>query len=238
MSQLAIITDLNRCTGCLACTVHCKLANGVPVGNYWIRAMRVGPTVKPGASGNYPDVDMYFLPMQCQHCSNPECVTMCPTGATYKLENGIVRIDRDVCIGCQACVAACPYGVRYLNADTNTVEKCTLCEDRVADGEMPACVAQCGARARFFGDLDEGIDSFVGPFRPEAPGTYEEQQAVRVALRDCVQPFEDGDVHRLPDAGNGPQHLYILRQSYGDRRDRPWLGEESAVSFPITVANE
>ena len=75
MTQRAIITDLNRCTGCLACTVACKAANKVPVGNFWIRAMRVGPTPKE-EGGQYPDVDMYFLPMQCQHCANPECTTV------------------------------------------------------------------------------------------------------------------------------------------------------------------
>ena len=84
-------------------------------------------------------------------------------------------------------------------------------------------MAQCGGRARFFGDLDEGIDSFEGPWRPEAAGTYEEQQTVRRKIRDAVEPFEDTDLHQLPDAGNGPQLYYILRHGYGDRRDREWL---------------
>ena len=222
MSQYAIITDLNRCTGCLACTVHCKAANGVPVGNYWIRSMRVGPTPKyEGAQ--FPDVDMYFLPMQCQHCATPECTTVCPTGASVKLDNGTVQIDKESCIGCQACVSACPYGVRYLNEELNVVEKCTLCEQLVDKGELPACVAQCGGRARFFGDLDEGIDSFEGPWRPEEAGAYEKQQAVRIGIRDAVEAFEDTDLHQLPDSGNGPQLYYILRHGYGDRRDREWL---------------
>jgi Fe-S-cluster-containing dehydrogenase component len=225
MSQYAVITDLNRCTGCLACTAHCKAANGVPVGNFWIRAMRVGPTPKADGSGQYPDVDMYFLPMQCQHCENPECVNVCPTGASVKTDNGTVQIDADACIGCQACVSACPYGVRYLNEELNVVEKCTLCKELVDEGELPACVAQCGARARFFGDLDEGIDSFEGPWRPQVAGTYDEQHAVRQKIRDAVEPFEDGDLHRMTDEGNGPSHYYILRQSYGegDRRNREWL---------------
>ena len=223
MSQYAIITDLNRCTGCLACTVACKAQNGVPVGNFWIRTMRVGPTVKEDGSGQFPDVDMYFLPMQCQHCSSPECTTVCPTGASTKTADGTVQIDKELCIGCGACISACPYGVRYLNAELNVVEKCTLCSQLTEQGELPACVAQCGARARFFGDLDEGIDSFEGPWRPEQAGTYEEQQAVRVKIRDAVEEFQDDDLHQLPDSGNTPEMYYILRHHYGDRRDREWV---------------
>ena len=81
MTQKAIITDLNRCTGCLSCTVACKLINDVPVGNFWVRTLRVGPVPKAGGTGDFPDVDMYYLPVQCQHCANPECVEVCPTGA-------------------------------------------------------------------------------------------------------------------------------------------------------------
>ena len=225
MTQRAIITDLNRCTGCLACTVACKAANKVPVGNFWIRAMRVGPTTKE-EGGQYPDVDMYFLPMQCQHCANPDCVSVCPTGASVKKDDGTIQIDAEQCIGCGACLSACPYGVRYINSETNVAEKCMMCPDLVDEGELPACVSQCGARARFFGDLDEGIDSFEGPWRPEAAGTYEEQHAVRVKIRDAVQEFQDDDLHQLPDTGNGPSNYYILRHHYGDRRDRNWYGAD------------
>lgn len=224
MSQYAIITDLNRCTGCLSCTVACKLNNDVPVGNFWIRTMRVGPVPKADGSGDFPDVDMYYLPMQCQHCATPECVTVCPTGASQKMEDGTVQIDKEVCIGCEACIPACPYGVRYLNAELNVVEKCTMCSQLIADGSLPACVETCGGRARFFGDLDEGIDSFKGPWRPEEAGTYEEQQKVRVLIRDAVEPFEDDDMYHFPDVGNDPQNIYILRHHYGDRRDREWQG--------------
>ena len=101
MSNYAIITDLNRCTGCLACTVACKAINGVDVGNFWIKTLRVGPHPIEGGSGTFPDVEMYFLPVQCQHCENPECVTVCPTGASHKLEDGTVQIDKSKCIGCQ-----------------------------------------------------------------------------------------------------------------------------------------
>ena len=74
MTQYSIVTDLDRCVGCLACSVSCKVVNGVPTGNFWNKTLRIGPHPKEGGSGQYPDVEMYFLNVQCQHCENPECV--------------------------------------------------------------------------------------------------------------------------------------------------------------------
>ncbi|HIY82722.1 MAG TPA: 4Fe-4S dicluster domain-containing protein, partial [Candidatus Rubneribacter avistercoris] len=127
MAQYAIVTDLNRCTGCLACAVACKAANGVPVGSYWNKVLRIGPNPKYEGAVN-PDVELYFLPVGCQHCEEPECVRVCPTGASHKLADGTVQIDKSKCIGCQFCAMACPYNVRYLNEEEGVVEKCTLCE--------------------------------------------------------------------------------------------------------------
>ncbi|MEE0477843.1 MAG: 4Fe-4S dicluster domain-containing protein, partial [Adlercreutzia sp.] len=111
MATNAIVTDLNRCVGCLACMVACKAVNNVPIGSYWNKVLRIGPSLKPGATSAH-DVEMYYLPVQCQHCENPECVKVCPTGASHKLEDGTVQIDKSKCIGCQFCAMACPYGVR------------------------------------------------------------------------------------------------------------------------------
>ena len=141
MTQYAIITDLNRCVGCLACTVACKAVNNVPVGAFWIKTLRVGPNPIEGGSGDWPDVEMYFLPIQCQHCADPECVKVCPTGASHKAADGTVQIDKSKCIGCQFCAMSCPYNVRYLNEEERVVEKCTLCEQKIAQGELPQCVA-------------------------------------------------------------------------------------------------
>ncbi len=116
MANKAIVTDLNRCVGCLACMVACKAVNNVPIGSYWNKVLRIGPSLKAGATSAH-DVEMYYLPVQCQHCENPECVKVCPTGASHKLEDGTVQIDKSKCIGCQFCAMACPYGVRYLNEE-------------------------------------------------------------------------------------------------------------------------
>ena len=213
MSHNVIVTDLNRCMGCLACVVACKAQNDVPLGKYPQNVLRVGPTPKyEGAIP--PDVQMYFLPVGCQHCANPQCVEVCPTGASFIREDGIVQINAETCIGCQICLDACPYGVRYLNEDLFVAEKCNLCSDRVDNGELPACVEQCGARARFFGDIDRGIENLEGPGDYVAIGEdkgYENCRASHVTLGAYVEPFEAGDVYKMNDSGNAPMFQYILR---------------------------
>ena len=219
MTQYAIITDLNRCVGCLACTVACKAVNNVPVGAFWIKTLRVGPNPIEGGSGDWPDVEMYFLPIQCQHCADPECVKVCPTGASHKAADGTVQIDKSKCIGCQFCAMSCPYNVRYLNEEERVVEKCTLCEQKIAQGELPQCVAQCGSRARFFGDLEQGVDGVEAPAPPQALSCdYAEMQQTRVTLKEYVEPYTEDEIHRLPDVGNGPELMYLLRS------DRKWRG--------------
>ena len=218
MTQYAIVTDLNRCVGCLACMVACKAVNNVPVGSYWNKVLRIGPSLKEGGT-TWHDVEMYYLPVQCQHCDDPECVRVCPTGASHKLEDGTVQIDKSKCIGCQFCAMACPYSVRYLNEEERVVEKCTLCEQKIAQGELPQCVAQCGSRARFFGDLEQGVDGFEAPAPPQALSCdYAEMQQTRVTLKEYVEPYTEDEIHRLPDVGNGPELMYLLRS------DRKWRG--------------
>ena len=222
MTQYAIATDLNRCVDCLACPAACKSANEVPIGNFWNKTLRIGPDPTKGGGGQFPDVELYFLTVQCQHCANPACVEVCPTGASHKLEDGTVQIDKSKCIGCQFCAMACPYGVRYLNEEEGVVEKCTLCEQKIAQGELPQCVAQCGGRARFFGDLEQGIESFEAPaVGYSADRSYDGLYAGnRVTLGELVKDFDAGtDVHHLPNVGNDPCFAFILR-------NRDWKGDE------------
>ena len=226
MTQYAIVTDLNKCVGCLACSVACKVVNSVPIGSFWNKVLRIGPNPRfEGANGT--DTEMYFLPIQCQHCENPACVAVCPTSASHKLEDGTVQIDKSKCIGCQFCVMACPYGVRYLNEDERVVEKCTLCEQKTSQGLLPQCVAQCCGRARWFGDLDKGFDSFEAPGTNANDRSYDTLSQTRLKLGDVrgaetvnvIEDFTDADVHHLPNVGNGPSFAYILR-------GRTWQGED------------
>lgn len=175
MTKLAIGINLHRCIGCNTCAVACKMQNNVPDGMLWNRVLTEGCERFDSAEGTYPNLSRTYLPLACQHCENPACERVCPTGATYKDDKGRVEIDYDKCIGCRMCLAACPYtGVRSFNweepayyadfalgdADAakhekHTVEKCIFCTQRVARGEQPACVADCIGRARHFGDLDD-----------------------------------------------------------------------------------
>ncbi|MBE0532218.1 MAG: 4Fe-4S dicluster domain-containing protein [Rhodospirillales bacterium] len=147
--QYAMVIDTRRCIGCHACSVACKAEFDVPLGETrsWVEYVE---------KGEYPNVSRHFLPRLCNHCSNPQCVNVCPTGATYKrAEDGIVVVDADVCIGCKYCIQACPYDVRYLHPDRGTVDKCDFCLHRVSQGLVPSCVNTCQGRARIFGDMND-----------------------------------------------------------------------------------
>ena len=225
MSQYAIVTDLNRCVGCLACSVACKAVNDVDAGNFWNKTLRIGPNKKTD-SYDAIDMDMYYLTVQCQHCKDPECVKVCPTEASHIAADGTVQIDKSKCIGCQFCAMSCPYGVRYLNTEERVVEKCTLCEQRIAQGELPACVAQCGGRARFFGDLDKGIETFEAPaivYDVDRSADVVSYDAMftggRITLGEAAKEYSESDLYQLPNAGNDPAYYYILR-------DRTWQDGE------------
>lgn len=147
--QYAMVIDARRCIGCHSCTVACKVENDVPTG---VNRSWVEYTEK----GIFPDVNRSFLPRLCNHCSVPQCVSVCPTGATYKRpEDGIVVIDSGVCIGCKYCILACPYDARFLNPHTHFADKCDFCIHRVSQGVQPACVETCIGGARLFGDISD-----------------------------------------------------------------------------------
>ena len=174
MTKLAIAIDLHRCIGCNTCSIACKMQNNVPDGMLWNRVITEGCDAIDGAVGEYPNLTRTYVPLACQHCENPACLKVCPTGATYKDEQGRVEIDYDRCIGCRMCMGACPYNARVFNwedprrdGDFNwgdarvpvrtrgVMEKCTLCKERTDAGEEPMCVVCCPTHARMFGDLDD-----------------------------------------------------------------------------------
>jgi len=141
--------DTRRCIGCHSCTVACRTWNELPIDLIY------NPVVTDGPAGRYPHVHMNYMPLICMHCAEPACVGACPTGASQQDEDGIVWIESEKCIGCKACIQACPYNARHMNNIERVVAKCNFCKDRVREGKEPHCVKTCHQRARIFGDLDD-----------------------------------------------------------------------------------
>jgi Fe-S-cluster-containing dehydrogenase component len=168
--RYGMVIDLKRCVGCNSCTLACRMEHGTPPGVLYNK-------VKKYEVGKYPSAKLRFLPTPCMHCSEPACVKVCPTGASYKNENGLVLIEEKKCMGCRYCVVACPYDSRRFlseiinyyggksptpfekkkrqNFSQGTVVKCNFCVHRLEQGKLPACVEICTAQARYFGDLDD-----------------------------------------------------------------------------------
>ncbi len=186
-----MVIDARRCYGVQACTVACKAEYKVPLGENrsWVEEIE---------KGNFPNVSRSFLPRLCNHCDNPPCVSVCPTGATWKRdEDGIVVVDPNVCIGCKYCLQACPYDMRFINQDTGSADKCDFCIHRVSQGLEPACVEACPSRARIFGDLND-TESEVYKLIAENPVT---------TLR--------------PEKGTEPNVYYIGADHTDERDPRP-----------------
>lgn len=146
--RYAMLIDLRRCIGCNTCAVACKSDNKVHIGVWksWVKQIQ---------KGEYPNVRKSFLPLLCNNCEQPICVTVCPVNANRIEENGIVSTDPHRCVGCRYCMAACPYEVRYVHPFKKIVEKCNWCLHRVRVGLKPACVEACPTGARIFGDIND-----------------------------------------------------------------------------------
>ncbi len=208
--KLGLVIDLDTCVGCHACATSCKewnaggiaapLTDERPYGKdpqgVWfnrVHSYEIDATGDqgPGTGEAQPAMTLHF-PRSCLHCETPACVTVCPTGASYKrAEDGIVLVDEDKCIGCKLCSWACPYGAREYSAVEGVMKKCTLCVDRIYNDKLdeidrqPACVQACPTRARHFGDL----------------GDPQSQVSKLVAER--------GGVALMPELGYAPTNRYL-----------------------------
>lgn len=170
-TKLGLVIDLDICVGCHACTVACKEWNtgayGAPLSDQnpygadpsgtWLNRIH-SYEVRPDGQAT----QIVHFPRSCLHCEDAPCVTVCPTGASYKRsEDGIVLVDEDKCMGCGLCAWSCPYGARELDMAEGVMKKCTLCVDRIynenlpEEDRQPACVRTCPANARHFGDLGD-----------------------------------------------------------------------------------
>ncbi len=162
--------DVNRCIGCGRCADACKTENDVPREPFYFRTWverylitteeEVVVTSPNGGIDGFPStvsekgiLRTFFVPKLCNHCGNPPCVQVCPVGATFITQDGVVLVDKEYCIGCRYCIQACPYGARFLHPTSRTAEKCTFCYHRVVKGKVPACVEVCPTGARIFGEV-------------------------------------------------------------------------------------
>ena len=176
----ALVIDLDICVGCHACSVACKGGSAaVPLADDVWPNQVFGYETDAGDGGR-----TVYVPRMCQHCAQPACVTVCPTGASFqRAADGVVLVDASRCIGCRLCAWACPYGAREYDAAAGVVRKCTLCAGR--RDALPACVATCPSGARHFGDLGD-------------PGS-----AVSALVR------QRGGFALLAEAGYGPAVRYL-----------------------------
>ena len=170
-TKLGLVIDLDICVGCHACAVNCKewntgghsapLTDTDPYGSdptgVWFNRIHTFEVVDDEG-----DSRTVHFPKSCLHCEDAPCVTVCPTGASYKREeDGIVLVNAEACIGCKLCSWACPYGAREYDEDAGVMKKCTLCVDKIYNenlpesSRVPACVSTCPAGARHFGDLGD-----------------------------------------------------------------------------------
>jgi Fe-S-cluster-containing dehydrogenase component len=140
-----LLVEASRCIGCFGCEAACKMEHDLPGEPRTIRVIQVGPV------GEGEELVMSFQPTTCCHCDRPACVAACPAGAMQKREDGIVFSDPSLCIGCQTCAVACPFGVPQLNPATGKIAKCDGCRDRVDLGLSPVCVLKCPAETLIFG---------------------------------------------------------------------------------------
>ena len=163
--------DVNKCIGCGRCVVACKLENDVPhephYFNTWVERYviqtdgEVAVDSPNGGGEGFPSTvgeggtrKSFFVPKLCNHCANPPCVQVCPVGATFTTEDGVVLIDDEYCIGCRYCIQACPYGARWFHPEKHVAAKCTFCYHRISQGLVPACVEVCPTGARIFGEVE------------------------------------------------------------------------------------
>ena len=146
MPSYAMSIDLTTCVACDACVLACKMENKVPDGyaRDWTEEI---------LTEDRNGLNLELFSNRCQHCEDAPCVSVCPTQASY-IKDGIVMVNKDLCVGCRQCISGCPYGARYLHPGSY-VDKCTFCEHRTGTDRKPACVEVCPTSSLVFGDLND-----------------------------------------------------------------------------------
>ena len=190
------LLDQDRCIGCHACTTACKSENEVPLGvtRTYVKSVEVG---------TFPQVRRAFQVTRCNQCADAPCVSACPTQAMYRRDDGIVDFDKQICIGCKACIAACPYDAIFINPEDNSAEKCNLCAHRLEVGLEPACVTVCPTQAILVGDLNDPDSAVAEIINTEPVTVRRPEKGTRpgVFYKGAHQATLDPLAARRPDGG-------------------------------------
>ena len=177
--RYAMAVDTVTCVGCSACVIGCKEENSVPAGHSrdWVTTL---------TRGKFPDLSMVLRSERCNHCDDAPCVRACPTGSSHYAWGGTVQVNHHKCSGCKACITACPYGARYVDPRTKTVDKCTFCMHRIESGlTTTSCQEICPTSSILFGDLNDPKSAISRALATRANETL------------------------LADAGTKPMHFYL-----------------------------
>ena len=253
--RYGFVIDQRRCIGCHACTVACKEENRVPLGAFrtWVKYIE---------RGAFPNTRRYFSVLRCNHCDAAPCVTICPTVALFRRDDGIVDFDGRRCIGCKSCMQACPYDALYIDPDTSTAAKCNYCAHRVEVGLEPACVIVCPERAIIAGDLDDPASPIATIVAREPVQVRKAEQGTRpkvfylgadaAALTPELQsqsqdylwaerPREEVDLVKMvaaaQESGHGLANPGLSRPVYdAPHAVRPWGWKVSAYLWTKSIA--
>ena len=201
MPTYGFVIDLGKCIGCHACTIACKSEHDIPVGvnRCWVKTVE---------KGSFPATRRFFFPVLCNQCDEAPCARICPTNALFKRRDGIVDLHGDSCIGCRACMVACPYDQLFIDPNTHTAEKCNFCANRVENQLLPACVSVCPTECRIFGDLDDPTS-----------------EVSRIAQHEAVNV-------RKPEKGTIPKVFYVAAEASAIQPEvaaRPFIYKDGQV---------
>jgi Fe-S-cluster-containing dehydrogenase component/formate-dependent nitrite reductase membrane component NrfD len=231
MPNFGFAIDLRKCIGCHACTIACKAEHDIPVGSHrcWVKTVE---------KGSFPDTRRFFFPVLCNQCDAAPCVRICPTNALFKRRDGIVDLNASSCIGCRACMEACPYDQLFIDPNTHTAEKCNFCANRVENQLQPACVIVCPTECRIFGDLEDPTSEVAQivqreafmlrkPEKGTAPKIFylgAEESVIRPEASVRPLYYKEGQVHLRPVGAPmpDPESPGDPRVDYDAPHAKPW----------------
>ena len=233
--QWAKVIDHTRCIGCHACTTACKSENVVPIGvtRTYVKHVDVGV---------FPQVRRAHQVTRCNQCAHAPCVTACPTAAMFKRADGIVDFDKSICIGCKACMAACPYDAIFINPSDHSAEKCNFCAHRIDVGLEPACVVVCPTQAILIGDMNDP-SSYVAQITNREPVTVrrpEKETLPKLFYKGAHQATLDPLAAHRPEAGlfmwseqrESNEHVVSGNPTYSNTSAAALLSYDVAHSIP------